>query len=432
MGVRIGRLDETHDPARRSWIGSANARGTDFPIQNLPFGVFSHPGDAVRHVGVAIGDEILNVTLLEAAGLLRLADTPVFRAGTLNPFMALPPPQWSTARRIIAELLTEGVETLRASSLSATAILPRSTATMHMPFAVADFTDFYSSREHASRFGTMFRGADRALPPNWLHMPIAYNGRASTVVVSGTSVRRPLGQLKRPDEAAPHLAPSQKLDYELELGAVIGAPSAMGRKVSTTEAYEMIFGFVLLNDWSARDIQLFEYQPLGPFQSKAFATTISPWVVTRDALEPFRVAAPERQIPLLPYLHEPAHTHYDIGLKVAIGAQGNAPQEVSANNARLLYYSASQQIAHHTLCGCAMRTGDLLGSGTISGSAPGTEGCLLEQTQNGEAPIALGSQTRTFLEDGDTVTLTGVCEGDYRIGFGTCAGTVTSALRADR
>jgi len=424
------RLDETHDPARTSFVPGANAPDADFPIQNLPYGVFSRPGGAARHVGVAIGGMILDLTVLEEAGFLRADEAPVFNAGTLEPFMALGPAAWTATRRTLATLLAEGEGegegTLAASPVAEAALVPQNGAALHLPFTVAGFTDFYSSREHAETVGTIFRGAGNALPPNWLHMPIAYNGRASTVIVSGTPVRRPLGQL-RGEGDLPRLAPSARLDYELELGAVIGTPSAMGTPVSPATASGMIFGFVLLNDWSARDIQLWEYRPLGPFQSKAFATTISPWVVTRAALEPFRVGAPAREAPLLDYLNEATANHYDIALEVALGAGGAPPQAVARTNARRLYFSAAQQVAHHTLCGCAMRTGDLLGSGTISGPTDDSRGSLLEATWNGERPIAVAGATRTFLEDGDTVVLSGWCEGARRIGFGTASGTILPA-----
>lgn len=418
-------LDETHDPARRSWVEGAD--GSDFPIQNLPYGVFSREG-AERHVGVAIGEAILDLTVLEEAGLVAPSPGPVFDRGVLNPFMALPRERWTETRRAVASLLDADVATLRDDAgLRARALVPMREARLHLPVFVRSFTDFYSSKHHASNVGTMFRGPEKALPPNWLHMPIAYNGRASTVVVSGTPVRRPLGQLKPPDADAPILGPSRRLDMEVELGILIGTSSQMGRPVSTGEADAMIFGYCLLNDWSARDIQLWEYQPLGPFQSKAFATTVSPWVVTADALAPFRVAPPEREVPLLPYLHEDAPRNLDIAIDVILAPEGRGPTTICRTNARHLYYSPAQQIAHHTLSGCAMETGDLLGSGTISGPTPESRGSLLEITWRGRDPLAVDGGTRTFLEDGDTVTFTGRAEGAYRIGFGECAGTIAPA-----
>ena len=275
-------LNETHDPARVSWVEIAQSSG--FPIQHLPYGVFE--ASQAAHVGVAIGDMILDLTVLEAEAVLRPGgEARVFDQGVLNPLMALPQAVWAETRAAIADLLDAGNPRLRDDAdLRARALVPQAGARMRMPFAVAGFTDFYASKAHATNVGSMFRDPENALMPNWLHIPIGYNGRASTVVVSGTEVRRPLGQLKGPEDAAPRVRPSAKLDIELELGAVVGTPSLMGERLSTASAYDAIFGYVLLNDWSARDIQVWEYQPLGPFQSKAFATSISPWVVTREAL----------------------------------------------------------------------------------------------------------------------------------------------------
>jgi len=418
-------LDETHDPARRSWVEGAD--GSDFPIQNLPYGVFSRRG-VRRHVGVAIGDFILDLTTLEAEGVLAPAPRPVFASGVLNPFMALPRERWRDTRRALADLLDADTDRLRGDTgLRARTLVPRSAVELHLPVFVRSFTDFYSSREHASNVGTMFRGPEKALPPNWLHMPIAYNGRASTVVVSGTPVRRPLGQLKPPDGTTPVVGPSRRLDIEVELGILVGTPSGMGRPVSTLEADGMIFGYCLLNDWSARDIQVWEYQPLGPFQSKAFATTVSPWIVTADALAPFRVPPPERDVPLLPYLAEDAPRNLDIAIDVALAPEGRAPTTICRTNARHLYYTPAQQIAHHTLSGCAMETGDLLGSGTISGPNLESRGSLLEITWGGRDPIAVDGGTRTFLEDGDTVVFSGRARGRYGVGFGECAGKILPA-----
>jgi fumarylacetoacetase len=417
----VTNLNDTHAPDRRSWVESANADGADFPIQNLPWGVFSTArGD--RRVGVAIGDMILDVTAAEQSGLVAPADTPVFDRGGLNPFMALGPDAWSDIRARIADLLdAEG------GPRDELTLVRQADATMHLPFFVRSYTDFYASKEHATNVGVMFRGKDNALMPNWLHIPIGYNGRASTVVVSGTPIRRPLGQLKGPDDDAPRVGPSAKLDIELELGAVVGTPSEMGRPITTAEAYDMIFGYVLLNDWSARDIQVWEYQPLGPFQSKAFGTSISPWVVTREALEPFRTPTPERDKPLLPYLQEATPNNFDIRLAVDLAPEGRSPTTISRTNYKYMYYSATQQLAHHALSGCAMETGDLLGSGTISGADADSYGSLLELSWNGRDALDVDGGTRTFIEDGDTLTLRGHCEGPYRIGFGTCEGTILPA-----
>jgi fumarylacetoacetase len=413
--------NRTHDPARRSWVDSANAPGSDFPIQNLPWGVFSER-DGTRRVGVAIGNRVLDVTALEVDGVLEPAPgRTVFADGVLNPFMALGPDAWGRTRGALADLLDEdGGDT----SLP---LVAQAQVRMHLPIQVRSYTDFYASRAHATNVGTMFRGAENALPPNWLHTPIGYNGRASTVVVSGTPIRRPLGQLKGPEDAAPRLGPSAKLDIELELGAIVGTGTPMGQPVTTAQAWEMIFGFVLLNDWSARDVQVWEYQPLGPFQAKAFGTTISPWIVTREALAPFLVPAPDPELPLLPYLREDGAHNLDLTLEVDLAPEGQAATTIARTNARHLYYSAAQQLAHHTISGCAMETGDLFGSGTISGDTRQSCGSLLELTWNGRDPVAVAGGTRTFLQDGDSVILRGWCAGDYRLGFGACAGTILPA-----
>ncbi|MEM1431171.1 MAG: fumarylacetoacetase [Pseudomonadota bacterium] len=417
----MSERNDTHDPARRSWVASANAPQSDFPIQNLPYGVFSTAGGAKR-VGVAIGDMILDLTALEAAGRWPLrASGAIFDAGALNPLMALPQPAWGAARRAIGQIL-DADEGERDAPLVAQA-----DATLHLPFFVRSFTDFYASREHATNVGTLFRGPDNALMPNWLHLPIGYNARASTVVVSGTPIRRPNGQIMGPGDTGPTFGPCRKLDFELEIGAVVGTPNPMGQPVRAAEAYDNIFGYVLLNDWSARDIQAWEYQPLGPFQSKAFGTSISPWVVTREALLPFRTLPPERAVPLLPYLHEDTPNNLDIRLEVALTPAGGQPTRLCRTSYKHMYYSSALQLVQHASSGCAMETGDLLGSGTISGPTPDSLGSLLELTWNGRDPVRIDGGERAFLEDGDTVDITGWCEADYRIGFGLCRGTVLPA-----
>ena len=341
--------------------------------------------------------------------------------------MAAGPETWAALRADLIRLLSDGAaqaEQVRPY------LVPLSAARMHMPFTVAEYTDFYASKNHAFNVGTMFRGAENALPPNWLHIPIGYNGRASSVVVSGTDVRRPWGQLKGPNDPAPRFAPSQRFDIELEFGAIVGQPSTAGRPVTVAEAEAMIFGYVLLNDWSARDIQAWEYQPLGPFQAKATATTISPWIVTAAALEPFRTPTPAREKELLPYLAEARPGLYDIALEVGLTPEGGTETVISRTNYREMYYSAAQQLAHHTTSGCAMRVGDLLGSGTISGPEKDARGSLLELSWGGKEPFTLeGGATRSFLDDNDTLTLRGAARGDgYRIGFGECTGKVLPAL----
>jgi fumarylacetoacetase len=410
---------------RQSWVESANDPETDFPLNNLPYGVFSPKGDTPR-CGVAIGDMILDVAALEAEGILSAGDPPVFSNPSWNAFMELGPEGWAGFRGALTALLAEG------SSLRKRVepfLHPMDEAQMYMPFAVAEYTDFYAGKNHAMNVGTMFRGPENALPPNWLHIPIGYNGRASSVVVSGTDVRRPWGQLKGPDMEAPVFAPCKRMDLELEMGAIVGVPSE--GPVTVQEADDMIFGYVLLNDWSARDIQAWEYQPLGPFQAKATATSISPWIVTKAALEPFRTATPDREKPLLPHLAEPGPMIYDIDLMVMLAPKGKSPTVIAETNYDQMYYSAAQQLAHHTTSGCPMRVGDLLGSGTISGPTKAERGSLLELSWGGKDPLTLDSgDERSFLEDGDTLTLLGAAKGaGYRVGFGACSGAVLPALK---
>jgi fumarylacetoacetase len=401
---------------QRSWLDSANVPGCLFPLNNLPCGVFSD-GAAGPRCGVAIGDHIVDMAALEGG--------PYFNAPNWNAFMAAGPSAWQAMRDRLTALLAEGSA---GRARIEPCLRPLEGATLHLPFKVAGFTDFYASRSHAFNVGTMFRGPENALPPNWLHIPIGYNGRASSVAVSGTPVRRPWGQVKGPDDAVPRFAPSARFDIELELGAIVGVPSE--GPVTVAEADAMIFGYVLLNDWSARDIQAWEYAPLGPFQGKATATTISPWIVMRAALEPFRVAGQERELPLLPYLAEPGPMFYDLALEIGLTPDDGVETVVSRTNYREMYYSAAQQLAHHTTCGCRMDVGDLLGTGTISGPQPGSFGSLLELSWGGAKPIALDDGgRRSFAEDGDRLTLRGECRGDgYTIGFGESSAQVLPAL----
>lgn len=395
----------------KSRIKSANAPECDFPLQNLPYGVFSVNGDAPR-CGVAIGDQILDLAAAEAEGLIDAQGT--FAAPQLNDFMALGRDAWAAMRARLTELLAEGA----AEPLP---LVPMADATLHLPIRVAEYTDFYASKNHAFNVGVLFRGPENALPAQWTHMPIGYNGRASSVVVSGTPIRRPMGQLKGED--GPVWGPCQRLDLELELGAIVGADSTMGERVSVEDAEAMIFGYVLLNDWSARDVQAWEYQPLGPFQSKALGTTISPWVVTQAALEPFRAEGAARVNPLLPYLRESRPGFYDL----TVGWTMNG-QRMSETNYREMYYSSAQQLAHHTESGCPMRVGDLLGSGTISGPTRDQTGALLEMTEGGKRPVTVNGAERTFIEDGDEIGLYAHAQGQgYRIGFGPCTGTILPA-----
>jgi fumarylacetoacetase len=409
---------------KRSWVESANSADTDFPLNNLPYGVFSTDDDDPR-CGVAIGDMILDVTAMEEDGLLDLPEDMVFSYPAWNDFMELGQTHWAAFREMLTRSLAEGSD--QQTKLEPF-LYPMASATLHMPFLVSEYTDFYAGRHHATNVGTMFRGAENALPPNWLHIPIGYNGRASSVVVSGTDIRRPWGQLKGPDDAMPRFAPCARFDLELEMGAIVGQPSE--GPVSVDEADDMIFGYVLLNDWSARDIQAWEYQPLGPFQAKATATTISPWIVTKAALDPFRCATPDREKPLLPHLADTGPMLYDIDLYVTLAPSGKPPSEIAYTNYREMYYSAAQQLAHHTTSGCPMNVGDLLGSGTISGPDKSARGSLLELSWGGKEPITLDTgETRSFLQDGDQLALKGTARGvGYRIGFGPCTGQILPAL----
>jgi fumarylacetoacetase len=420
-------MSHPNDPSLRSFIPVDAA--SDFPIQNLPYGVFSARGLAPR-IGVAIGDYVLDLWALEQDSRL-LIEPGTFAVPSLNAFMFQGPKVWARTRARISELLRHDNDELRDNSeLRKLALVPMREAKLHLPITVAGFTDFYSSKEHATNVGIMFRGKDNALQPNWLHMPIGYNGRASTVVVSGTKIRRPRGQLKPPNAEHPAFAPCKRLDFELEMGAVIGQPSPMGEMLTEAKAAEMIFGFVLLNDWSARDIQQWEYVPLGPFQGKAFATSISPWVVSAAALEPFRVHGPRQEPEPLAYLRQVQPNNYNLELEVALrAASTNEPSRICRTNFKYMYWSSVQQLLHHASSGCAMNVGDLLGSGTVSGPEKGERGSLLEISWNGTEPVELpGGIKRTFLEDGDSVSMRGWCQGDgYRIGFGEVEGTIVPA-----
>jgi fumarylacetoacetase len=419
-----------NDPRLRSFVEVEPS--SDFPIQNLPYGVFFTPERPVLRAGVAIGDQVLDLAMLEAEGLIRFeAAREVFARPSLNAFMALGPRAWAQTRARISELLRHDNPELRDNAeLRRRALLPQALVQLHMPIEVAGYTDFYSSREHAANVGAMFRDKDNPLLPNWLYMPVGYNGRASTVVVGGTPIRRPCGQLKSPDAQAPRFGPCRRLDFELEMGVVIGQASAMGETLSQPQAEEMIFGFTLLNDWSARDIQQWEYVPLGPFQGKAFGTSIGPWVVTREALEPFRVRGPAQQPEPLPYLRQAGACNYDVHLEVDLRTETmQAPATICRTNFSLMYWSSVQQLMHHASSGCAMNIGDLLGSGTVSGPEKGARGSLLELSWNGAEPLDLGGGVRrSFLEDGDSLALRGWCQGDgYRIGFGEVEGTILPA-----
>ena len=405
---------------------------SDFPIQNLPFGIFSTQAHPNKRVGVAIGDFVLDLAVIEAADLLRVQVNAVFNQPTLNSFIALGKPVWQEARKKISELLRADHPRLRDdAALRAKALIPMHEVEMHMPIQVSGYTDFYSSREHATNVGMMFRDPANALLPNWLHLPVGYNGRASSVVVSGTEIRRPMGQVKAPTAEAPSYAACAKLDFELEMAFIVGTESQLGQPIKIEYAHDFMFGMVLLNDWSARDIQQWEYVPLGPFNAKTFATSISPWVVTMDALEPFFVDGPKQEPEPLSYLQQSGAQGVDIALEVSLQPQAaSQATTISRTNFKTMYWSMAQQLAHHTVSGCNVNVGDVMGSGTVSGSTPDSYGSLLELSWNGQKPLQLedGKTTRSFLEDGDEVTMRGWCQGKaYRVGFGEVKGRISPA-----
>ncbi len=400
-----------------------------FPIQNLPYGIFAPAAGGPPRAGVAIGDYVLDLAQLEQYGLL---ETDFFDQPGLNTFMAAGSDVWLAVRAALQHLLDANTPTLRDNvELRQKLFFPQSQVVMHLPAQIGDYTDFYSSREHATNVGIMFRGADNALMPNWLHLPVAYHGRASSVVLSGTDIHRPYGQTIRDGADAPTFGPSRLMDFELEMGFFVGPGNALGHPIPVNTAANHIFGLALVNDWSARDIQKWEYQPLGPFLAKNLATSISPWIVTLAALEPFRCPSPPQAPPPLPYLQSEGDWAYDIHLEVQLqSAQMAAPAVIARSNFRTLYWNMCQQLAHHTITGCNMRPGDLLASGTISGATPDAYGSLLELTWRGSRPLALpGGETRKFLEDGDRLTLTGWAQGDgFRVGFGEVTGRLLPPL----
>lgn len=405
-----------------------------FPIQNLPYGVFSTGNLSEPRVGVAIGSFVLDLSILEEKGFfedLLGKDTKIFSQSTLNSFMIMGRDVWSGTRKKIQLLLSEDEPDLRDNDeLRKQVLLPRKTITLHLPVKIGDYTDFYASKEHAMNVGEMFRGRENALMPNWTHLPVGYHGRASSVVLSGTNVRRPLGQIKLLDRP-PVFSACNQLDFELEVGCFIGTGNDRGEPIAIGDAEKHIFGMVLVNDWSARDIQSWEYQPLGPFLAKSFATSISPWVVPLEALEPFRIEGPSQDPKPLEYLEQKGPGSFDIQLEVHLRGKGmNTSKRICSTNYSSLYWSAAQQVSHHTIGGCNLNSGDLLASGTISGPQKDSRGSLLEITWRGTDPIQLNnSEQRKWLEDGDEVTMTGWCQGDgYRIGFGEVTGVIEPAL----
>ena len=412
---------------KKSWVESANSADTPFPLNNLPYGVFS-VGDDEPRCGVAIGNMIFDVAAAEEAGLIEISDDPVFDVPFWNELMEQGSDAWSALRTRMEQLLREGSSERAAVE---PLLVKQADADLHMPFLVSEYTDFYAGRQHAANMGAILRGSPD-LPANWLHIPIGYNGRASSVVISGTPIHRPNGQRKAPDAEMPSFGPSMRLDIELEMGAIVGKPCEFGQPITVDEADDMIFGYVLLNDWSARDIQGWEYQPLGPFQGKAFGTSISPWIVTAAALEEFRAPTPKREKELLPYLDGSKDGLYDISLQVLMQPEGaNKASVVGETNYTRMYYSAAEQLCHHAIGGCGMNVGDLLGSGTISGPTKTEYGSLMEMSWAGREPFTLDTgETRTFIEDGDTLTLRGAAKGDgFLIGFGDCVGKILPAVK---
>lgn len=400
-----------------------------FPIQNLPYGVFKPEPASSPRPGVAIGDYILDLSEISSAGLFDgpvLKNSDCFSQPNLNKFLAMGRTAWKEARATIQKLLSSTEQTLRDNmNLRLKTLVPMNKAQMLLPMAIGDYTDFFTSFHHMRNCGKIFRGTDEVLK-NWYHLPIGYHGRASSVVISGTDIIRPRGQAHPSGNSMPYFGPSLKLDFELEMATVVGPGNELGKPIDVNEAADHIFGLVLMNDWSARDIQAWDYVPLGPFLGKSFGTTISPWIVSLEALEPFAVDGPVQDPPPLPYLAEKVSKHYDICLEVSI-KPGEQKESciVSKSNLKHLYWTLTQQLAHHTINGCNLRPGDLLGTGTISGPEPDSLGCLLELTWNGQKPLSLNGESRKFLEDGDEVIFTGVCKGNgYNVGFGTCSGKI--------
>ena len=403
-----------------------------FPLENLPFGVFK-PRDGVARIGVALGDYVVDLAALEAAGHFKeFQSRELFARDSLNDFLALGRPAWTRVRGILQTLLAAETSTLRDDAKLRERVFHRqSEVLMQLPVKIGNYTDFYSSYHHAHNVGTMLRGPENALMPNWKWLPVAYHGRASSVVVSGTEVRRPKGQIKPPDAATPVFGPTKSLDYELEMAFLIGPGNSLGQPVTIDQATGHIFGFVLMNDWSARDVQAWEYQPLGPFLAKNFCTSISPWVVTLEALEPFRKPLPKQDPEPLPYLRSKDNFTFDILLEARLQtAKMKTPQTITRTNFQNLYWSVSQQLAHHTVGGCNLQPGDLLASGTISGATDDSRGCMLELTWRGANPLKLESgEERKWLEDGDTLSITGWCQGrGYRVGFGDVSGKILPAV----
>nr|WP_174506271.1 fumarylacetoacetase [Acinetobacter sp. Marseille-Q1620] len=410
-------------------------KNSDFPIQNLPYGVFSTLPEKHRRIGVALGEWVIDLAVLEENGFLKIQDgESYFNQPTLNKFIESGKSNWSKIRAELQALLSSETTTLRDNhELRSKVFLKQTEVILHLPVHISGYTDFYSSKEHATNVGSMFRDPKNALLANWSELPVGYNGRASSVVLSGTDIVRPSGQIKLPESERPVFSACRKLDFELETGFIVGRSNALGEPVPIENAWDHIFGMVLFNDWSARDIQQWEYVPLGPFNAKTFASSISPWIVTLEALEPFKTSSPVQHPKPLAYLQEDHHNNsYDIHLSVEIQAEGQPQTDIICQtNFRHMYWSMAQQLTHHTISGCNLQVGDLMGSGTISGPTPDSYGSLLELTWNTTKPLTLSNgQQRGFLEDGDTLTIKGYCEKEgLRIGFGEVSGKILPAIQ---
>ena len=417
-----------NNPSLKSWIDVPT--NSDFPIQNLPFGIFKKEG--YMRAGTAIGNHVLDLAGLQSHGLLAGLGLPekIFDKDVLNDFIALGKPMCRKVRDRISELLRDSNEELKSHFASGSLVIDQQDVKMCMPLRVGDYTDFYSSEQHAFNVGSMFRDPDNALMPNWKHIPVGYHGRASSILASGVPIHRPKGQQRPNDDEPPVFGPCKLLDFELEMAFITTGENQLGESISTANAEGHIFGMVLFNDWSARDIQKWEYVPLGPFLAKNFASSISPWIVTLDALEPFRIDGPRQAPPVLPYLQYQGKKHFDIQLEVAIQPEDTEEKVVTNSNFKYMYWNMAQQLAHHTVNGCNIKTGDLYGSGTISGPDPSQYGSMLEISWRGTKPVAMpdGSE-RKFIKDGDTVIMRGHAQQDsVRIGFGEVSTKVLPAV----
>ena len=418
-----------NNPNRQTWIDVPE--NSDFPIQNIPFGVFLTKNDIIT-IGTRIGDTAIDLGALHQLGYFKGIDLTddIFLQDTLNDFIADGRKTWRLVRNRVSDIFLKGNHELQTNRAHASKVLfDIKDVEMQLPVDVGDYTDFYASKEHATNVGSLFRDPENALLPNWLHIPIGYHGRSSSIIPSGTPVRRPMGQMKPGEDGVPNFGPSKLLDFELEMAFITTDANHLGSRVEIAEAEDHIFGLVQFNDWSARDIQAWEYVPLGPFLGKSFASTISPWIVTLDALEPFRIEGPIQDPAPLPYLKQEGKMNFDIKLQAAIKPEGGEATVVCQSNFKYMYWSMAQQLTHHTLNGCNVRSGDMMGSGTISGPTKNSYGSMLELTWRGQNPIKLSDGTeRKFINDGDTVIMRAYCEKDgLRIGFGDCDGEVLPA-----